>query len=510
MKYEDSITAREYREWLLNDMYRPGFHFSVPDGDGRPGDPNGAFFADGRYHLMYLYRNGKTKGFHWGHVSSIDLIHWRNHRDALTVENGDEGCYSGGAFVDEDGTAYLTFWKFPSKNHCADGGGIDIACSKPPYEEWKRLRPVAIEGSREIWGTLDICCDGKVEHVACADPSNIWKMNGHYYMQTGNLCVLDAYGRGENSDPHYRGDWTDLFRSDDLKTWKHVHRFYTNSRMENDWPDETEDDMCPSFLPLPDRPYGGKLTDHWLQLFIAHNRGAQYYVGTLEGEIFVPQEHGRFSRTDNTCFAPEALIDGKNRQIAWYWLLGNRENEPERFGWSGVYSLPRMFWYDQGLRVAPIPELKMLEYNEQHFDAVKLDGEKILPVKNGRSFHVTTRIAPKGSKRIEWSVLSDPLQGEETVVYLDFENGEAGIDASHAGSEGRRAVESESFTFSETMHLDIYVDCSVVEMFLNERIALVRQVFPSRPDKALQVSVRSDGAEITDMRIWEMMPSNPY
>ena len=55
MKYEDSITARKYREWLLSDLYRPGYHFTVPDGDGRPGDPNGAFFADGRYHLMYLY-----------------------------------------------------------------------------------------------------------------------------------------------------------------------------------------------------------------------------------------------------------------------------------------------------------------------------------------------------------------------------------------------------------------------------------------------------------------------
>ena len=63
--------ARELREHLLRDRYRPGYHFAIPEDIGRPGDPNGAFYANGRYHLMYLYdRSGITawrgKGFAWG------------------------------------------------------------------------------------------------------------------------------------------------------------------------------------------------------------------------------------------------------------------------------------------------------------------------------------------------------------------------------------------------------------------------------------------------------------
>ncbi len=115
-----SHCTRQYRELLLKDDYRPAYHFAFPDDNGVPGDSNGAFYADGRYHLMYLYRNTTAQAYHWGHVSSTDLLHWRHHPDALAAEDGDEGCFSGGAFVDSDGTAYLTFWKFAARDETVD------------------------------------------------------------------------------------------------------------------------------------------------------------------------------------------------------------------------------------------------------------------------------------------------------------------------------------------------------------------------------------------------------
>ena len=39
--------------------------------------------------------------------------------------------------------------------------------------------------------------------------------------------------------------------------------------------------MCPSFLPLPRAREGGPPSGKHLQLFISHNMGCQYYVGTL-------------------------------------------------------------------------------------------------------------------------------------------------------------------------------------------------------------------------------------
>ena len=102
-------STRLLREKLLEDPYRPRYHFCVPEDNGMPGDPNGCFYARGRYHLMYLY-NRSGVGFCWGHLSSHDLVHWRHHPDAIGPGDGDEGCFSGGGFVDDDGTAYLTYW----------------------------------------------------------------------------------------------------------------------------------------------------------------------------------------------------------------------------------------------------------------------------------------------------------------------------------------------------------------------------------------------------------------
>ncbi|RYY10454.1 MAG: hypothetical protein EOO04_36855, partial [Chitinophagaceae bacterium] len=104
-------STRLFRERLLADPYRPAFHFVVPEDVAIPGDPNGAFYHNGRYHLMYLYKR-EGSGFSWGHVSSKDLLHWRHHQDALVPGNGDDGVFSGGAFVDKTGKATLTYWEF--------------------------------------------------------------------------------------------------------------------------------------------------------------------------------------------------------------------------------------------------------------------------------------------------------------------------------------------------------------------------------------------------------------
>ncbi len=509
--------TRLYREKLLADPYRPGYHFAIPDGNGNPGDPNGAFFADGRYHLMYLYRSEITDGFHWGHVSSTDLLHWRSHPDALFkgAEPGHfEGYFSGGAFVDDDQTVYLTFWRFPSDR---DAGGIGIAFAKPPYDVWEEILPIPIEGARDPWGTMDVEIGGKVEHIACADPSNIWKQNGWYYLEAGNLLVLNRWGRAPDSEEKYKGDWTDLFRSKDLRKWEFVHRFYDDPHIGPDWPDATEDDMCPSLLPLPDRAADGKMTDKMFQLFIAHNKGAQYYVGTLKDERFYPEQHGRFSWVDNTCFAPEALIDPRNRHIGWYWLLDDPvENEREKMalsGWSGVYSFPRLFWLEDGaLRIAPAEELDRLQYNPQTFETGVVAGKTALPVKNGASFRLRARIDVGGAKKVGFTVRADEAHGERTEIYADLEAGALVMDTTRSGIYGRRVREQAPFVLKagEPLELDIFVDRSVVEVYANRRQAICRRVYPSAPAQAVSVFAAADGADFGAVSAWEMMETNLY
>lgn len=100
--------ARALRHRLLADPHRPTYHIVVPEGVCGPVDPNGAIFWKGRYHLMYIVQT--SKGHCWAHVSSQDLVHWRQHPLALEPGEGDQGIFSGGAALDKNGVPTITYW----------------------------------------------------------------------------------------------------------------------------------------------------------------------------------------------------------------------------------------------------------------------------------------------------------------------------------------------------------------------------------------------------------------
>ena len=188
-----------YREKLLKDPYRPAYHFCIPEGlstsktpNGMPFDPNAAFFKNGRYHLMYLYKRfgGESYGWTWGHVSSNDLINWRNHPDALIANSKKEGSFSGGAFVDDDGKVILSYWKIKGEKR-----GVALAKNiDNNMDKWEKFKENPVIESTE-WGITNLKdSSGKNTFVGSADPSNIWKKNGKYYLVTGNLLVLRKFG----------------------------------------------------------------------------------------------------------------------------------------------------------------------------------------------------------------------------------------------------------------------------------------------------------------------------
>lgn len=67
-----------------------------------------------------------------------------------------------------------------------------------------------------------------------------------------------------------------------------------------------------------------------------------------------------------------------------------------------------------------------------------------------------------------------------------------------------------SLADGETLDLDIFVDKSVVEVYANERQAIVRRVYPSKPETAVKVYAISDGAVFSETTVSEMAPTNLY
>ncbi len=502
-------STRLLREKLLDDPYRPGYHFCVPEDNGRPGDSNGCFYANGRYHLMYLY-NRSGVGFCWGHISSRDLVHWRHHPDAIGPGDGDEGCFSGGGFVDDDGTAYLSYWMLWGDK------GIGLAKSADRhYDRWQKLAANPVIKSTE-WGITEATDEaGNKRIYGSADPTNVWKKGGKYYILTGNLLVLNKYGRNPDSPADMKGDRLYLLESDDLAHWRYRGEFYQRNPA---WTDDSEDNMCPSFLPLPASAAGGPPSGKHLLLFISHNKGCQYYVGRYdtENDRFLPENHGRMTWVDNTYFAPEALLDGQGRQIMWAWLTDNPGGEEAR-GWSGVYGLPRSLWLgdDGTLRMAPVDELQMLRCGVKSWNdiAVADGGTQILAGVVGDSCELELTVQPGAARQCGVQVRTSPGGEETTLLYYDAEAGQLCMDATRSGIDGRQALERAPFRLpdGEPLRLRVFVDKSVVEVYANERQAICRRVYPGRPDSlGVALFARGGEARFGSVQAWEMMPANPY
>jgi beta-fructofuranosidase len=516
-------STREFRERLLSDPHRPAYHFAFPEGDGRPGDPNGAFYHNGRYHLMYLY-NKAGSGFSWGHVSSTDLLHWRHHPDATMPGNGDEGCFSGGAFVDEDGSAVLSYWMLWGAR------GIGLAKSTDPdFNTWKKSELNPVVKSTE-WGITSMKNEaGKEFHVGSADPSNIWKKNGKYYLLTGNLLVLRKFGsRGHglpandyNAIPlpddslDYQGDRLYLFSSSDMKNWKYQHEFYKADRK---WTNKNEDNMCPSFLPLPSSPDGGKPSGKHLLLFISHNMGAQYYVGDYKNDKFYPVNHGRMTWKDNAYFAPEALVDAKGRQIMWSWIFDDRPDSVINYsGWTGMYGLPRSLWVgdDGTLRMRPVKELETLRNNKTTLTDLAINENAELKLKKSGTELMELEISflPGSAKQYGIKVGMSTDGREETVIYYDDADKKLKFDTRKSGlGFGRKMIEEAPFELrkGEPLNLKIYIDRSIIEVYANDRQAIARMVYPTLGGRGVSIFAKGGAVKVKNINTWELSPANPY
>lgn len=491
-------SVRKLRTKFLEDPYRPGYHIVTPEGLCAPYDPNGAIFWKGRYHLFYIFQDEREHC--WGHISSKDLAHWRHHPVGLAPNLGDidTGIFSGGAFIDKDGIPTITY------QGLGEGAGICIATSTDDnLDHWAKsphnpVIPYTKPGDPG-YGVYNV-----------ADPSACWVHNDKYYVLTGNIQLLrnpEFEELRKDKKPEDLGDTVYLFESDDLIHWKYLHPFYKSDRK---WTKDFEDNMCPDFFPLGDM--------HML-LFISHPLGCQYYIGRYENDYFYPEMHGRMTWVDNAFFAPESLLDDKGRRIMWTWIFDGRKGETRKAsGWSGTMSLPRVLWLgeDKTLRMRPPEELEALRYNPKNMENLTIKADSELPLKDisGNSLELNIEMIPDGAEQFGVKVCCSPDGEEQTVIFYDAAEKKIKIDTTKSSlDEGPKSVEGGPLELNTSEHLNlrVFVDKSVVEIFANDRQAVMRRVYPTREDSR-GVSLFSRGGEVNVKKIeaWDMAPANPW
>ena len=461
---QEAVAARALRERLLADPHRPGYHFVIPEGTGMPFDPNGAIFWNGRYHLFYIFQD--ERGHNWGHVSSTDLCHWRHHPTKLV-----SGMFSGNCFVNKDGVPTMCY------HQVGQGNAMAVALDDN-LDDWKKIEsnPITPEtkpgdphhGKYQSW-----------------DPFG-WVEGENYYAIFGGKRAAIARAPSLDGPWEYRGDLL-------ARPAKGI--------------DLNEDISCADLF---------KLDGQHVLLCISHELGARYYLGQWRDEQFYPTHHEQMSWVDNSFFAPESLLDDRDRRIMWAWAKDQPDfSLKDDRHWSGTMSLPRVLSLaeDGTMRMQVPREFERLRYKEKKLENIDVDGEVNLDL-HSDSIELRVTMDPGTAKQCGVKVRCSPDGEEETLIYYDSEEKKLKIDTTKSSLiDKTKTVEGGPFELNEEelLTLRIFVDKSIVEVFANDRQAVMRRIYPSRSDSVdVKLFAQGGTSKAQLIEAWEMMPSNPH
>ena len=476
----------EYRKSYAGDPHRPLYHYVNPE--AMLNDPNGLCCWQGRWHLFYQAYPPEDTRQHWGHAVSTDLIHWRDLPYCI-YPHPEEKCFSGATLVEGDRVIAIY--------HGTLVGNMVAVSSDPLLLNWKKVADKAVIPSKAP--------DGSDLPYRVFDPC-IWKKDGTYYSLSAGTKPEGPAGKPVRANF--------LLRSEDLEHWEYLHPF-----VEDDGFTLVGDDgACPYFWPIGDR--------HIL-LFFSHMSGGQYLLGDYDKarDKFVVTHGAKFNfgpYGPSGVHAPSATPDGQGGVI----VIFNMNPGKPTAGWNQIMTLPRRLTVQgDDVSVEPAGDVESLREHPQHFEAQTLPAnqEVVIDSLQGNAMELIAEIDPGTAPMVEMNVLRSPGREEYTRIAFFKNRGfrdrisNTGhfqslitIDSSYSSCAPdvlSRAPETAPVLIEpgETLKLRVFVDRSVVEVFVNGKQCVALRVYPDRED-SLGVSFRSQGAdsELRSLDAWQM------
>lgn len=473
---------------------RPRCHFTAAE--GHMNDPNG-FCRFGEYcHLFY--QNNPGNGQRWGHAVSRDGLFWRDLPVAINHEFEKE-CWSGMVLAEEDRAIAVYY-----------GLGVGIMCAvstDPLLLHWKKLgggRPVIPSQSDSP----------ETQEYVAFDPC-IWK-NGDKYCLLSGKFVLNPY-----SGTRERQEF--LFESTDLEHWDYKGKF-----LENDLfalPDD--DGACPYFLPFGDRA---------LFIHFSHHSGPKICAGNYDRvrNRFTITNGGNLTSTSSFwggLLAPSAYADGDGSAA----LIHNIQHNQVPGSAYQVMSLPRRVTLGgrngNEIFVSPAPQLDSLRLPgtvaAEENVALEADVPYSPSAIGGDTAEFDFTFEAKNVPMLEIRVMESDDGGEYSAVRVFRQRGNTylpafapgftyrkahetvvELDTTHAGRVGmRRAPDTQTFYLppDEELKLRVFCDRSVIDVFVNDRVALSARVSPSagKNEKVTVISY-GDGLLMKNLTGWKI------
>ncbi len=513
------------------DPWRPLYHYVNPE--NTLNDPNGLCYWQGRWHLFYQAVPPEETRQHWGHAVSEDLVHWRDLPYALHPGPEDR-CYSGTALVEDDRVVAIY--------HGVELGNMVAVARDPLLLNWEKspANPVIPFGREDEaplpYGVFDPC---------------LWAGGGAYYALAGGIIPCRPEGK------HVATDY--LFRSYDLETWEYLHPFIEGDRFTL----LGDDGACPYFWPIGDRHIllffshmsGGQ---YWLgdydrqrDKFVVDAHGRFNFGATFPGGVHAPTaapdgEGGVIALFNMN---PGKPTYGLNDYLGGFFGAqgagGGEERDPDPYArdWDQILTLPRRLTLRNKyeLNIEPAGDLESLRYDHRRVDRTVLPAnrELVLDDVQGDAIELQIELDPKHASMVEVDVLRSPGREEstricffnrrgykyrepfpndlrshrvmstmlssparyESVISIDTSLSSTLPDALSRPPESAPVL----IELNEPLQLRIFVDRSIVEVFVNGRQCLALRVYPGRADsRGVSLLARGQDAELLSLDCWQM------
>lgn len=515
----------ESRKKQANDPHRPVYHWVSPE--SLMNDPNGLSYWKGRWHLFYQGYPIDDKRHHWAHAVSEDLVHWRDLPYAL-YPGPEEKIFSGSVLVEADRAIALY--------HGRNIGNITAIASDPLLLNWEKKYKEgyisvklgqsvdkAFAGTQGEGGITDIGAKETATETENTIPEGsyifdpfIWKKGEYYYSLSG--CSVPKGPGGKRIPTEL------LFRSKDLVNWEYLHEFSEGDRFS--YIGDTR--HCPNFVPI-----GNK----YMLSYFGSASGGQYLLGDYDKERdkFVVTSHGRINHGaihPGGIHAPAIQSDGKGGVI----MICNVNTGMITGEWDHLMTLPRRMTLAAGdnVLIEPVEAVESLRYDGKHLGKMTLPAnqEIVLEGVKGKAIEIVAEIDltagrkkadfqdqalppftykdPASTPMFEMNVLRSPDKKEYTRIAFyparaakggtdRKENSWITLDSSYSSTlpgAFSRAPETAPVMLKEgeSLQLRVFIDHSIVEVFVNGRQCITSRVYPGLKESE-GVSVRSAGKD---------------
>jgi sucrose-6-phosphate hydrolase SacC (GH32 family) len=432
--------------WCLDDPQRPICHAQPPR--AWTNEPHGLIHWGGQYHLFYQKNADGPywSRLNWGHMTSPDLLRWTEMPVALTPELPYEskGCWSG-SVIDHEGKLTIVYTGVDDVK-----AGISLAFSDDGVKFIKYPGNPVIRCPPKGAGYLDF-----------RDPF-VWREGAVYYLIVGS----GIKGVGGTAL---------LYRSQDLIGWDFLREIFRGEETTSGtfW-------EMPIFLKQGDR--------HALVVSEVPGR-ASYWVGSWQDETFTPTSPApQHLELFNHLLSPTPLIEPDGQIVVMGIIPDERPpRELWRAGWAHLYSLPRVLSIEEGGAIVqrPHPNLEALCKPLAAVSAIDLEAASmhVVPGVVETSLRIRATLIRGQSTSVSLLFRRSPDGEEQTEILYDWEQEQITLDRTRSSLDPtvRRNRQKTKYASAakDSIRLDVWVDRSVVEVFVDGGASFAARIYPT-------------------------------